>query len=965
MNMKAIHLIYMMVGMLGLTACSDSLFEEGTTRPVKTKVARLTATIKQGTTPAKTRALMIDNPGTNIAMKWEGGDRIGVFGNNGNTNTACEIKSEDIYNSGRQASFNSDFDGTIRPLLGYFPYDTSAKLNANGDLVLTMPTTQQYAEEDYLSKPVAAYCLMAAKGDTKDGLTFRNVTAMLKIGLIGSETDKRQKVRKVFFRDLDGKAVCGEFTVIWNGDEPSTTFGGGGTTLTLDCGTDGVILDTLRTCPFFMSVPARHYPKGFELVFELTDGKQITKTIGTIAGKTLLRSIVYPVGDFQQEIFENCSVKMKPNAHVVDADLADRMTINRLYYNNGVLSTNNIIDVEDPNNEIKVGDILLFQPSETFPSGMAVKVGRADQYTGTTRKQIFISPCGDFAEAFDEIKIGEPCWNDDGTFIEDKAVKLNLNKYLQKIVLPDGEEVFFDRDGDEITLELPFENRLDNEGGSSMTRALDDGMIKMKDSFTTPTLSVKLGKDDPEAEDPKKKGHGSIYLGAKVTFDAHLVLNAADGALNYAGLSITPIIKAKCDFAMSGEFSAETNDKYLFTAVFGGLVIGGVPVTFDCDFYAKASLYGSIELKGTVNYQKTLNSYGFSYIKGQGFAGRSHFVQPDENEGFNAPEMGLTGTIGVKGTITPRPKVHVYGLFEVGVRAPMDMKFEVSGSLGSSDTGLKMSLTPAIGLEPFVATLGGAYTKTFKDFANVEFDPIWERWITPNITDIKLSPIYTYVDESEMGEGSVNLETGERHSKKAGYERIFGYGAVGDFAKEANGCPRNGIKGINYSFTVSRRLVKETKLGIAIYKGDVSLEKLFQNNASYRNISYPDYWPSYGTSGMNNVPREFLNPEFVTILPIATYKDPGEEEDASITYSGTVNYAFENGQGYGMDIVAYYGGEDSSIRLSYPINHDWYDMYGLFSDLTWFKGVGYKPFKCYWPNTFDGSPWPQWGEPEE
>ena len=119
---------------------------------------------------------------------------------------------------------------------------------------------------------------MAGKGTTKDGVKFRAVTSLLKIGIISEVKDHRQKVRRILFRDLADQPVTGSFTITWSGEEPTTTFSGGGKTLTLDCGDAGVVLDTARICPFFLSVPARHYPKGFELTFEMTDGSKLTKT---------------------------------------------------------------------------------------------------------------------------------------------------------------------------------------------------------------------------------------------------------------------------------------------------------------------------------------------------------------------------------------------------------------------------------------------------------------------------------------------------------------------------------------------------------------------------------------------------------------------------------------------------------------------------------------------------------------
>lgn len=948
--MKARHIILYVAAVLGLTACSDTLFEDGTRRPADGESRRLEGRILQSTTPRQTRALMIDNPGTSVTLKWQQGDQIGVFGSKMGNNVPYTIAGNDISNGGRTASFETQYDGTAGDLLAYFPYDASARLEADGNLQLSLPATQQYAEEDYVARPEAAYSLMAARGDTKQGVVFRNVLALLKIGLVSPDENQPRRVRRVTFRDLDGKPVSGAFTVTWNGDEPTATFSGGGTTLTLDCGEDGVLVDTLRTCPFFLSVPARTYPKGFELTFELTDGSSFSKTVGTTAGKTLLRSVVYPIGDFAQENFEGCSSTLMPNARYVDAELMDQITGYQVSYHSDGFMWDSELYTASGNKDFAKDQILLFPPSEVFPYGNAVKVKSVDE--GISQNVVRITQCEDFAEAYKEIKIGEPCWNDDGTFIEGKALTLNLNKYLQKIVLPDGEEVYFDRDGDEISLELPYDPDEDPNLSAEMTRS-----VRMDETFSTPTLRLKMGK---EGSGTYVKGKASLNMAAKVDFGAKMVLNAEDGALHYAGLSIHPVIKAQCKFDAQGEFKAESGDKYLFTAVFGGLVIAGVPVTFECDFYASVTLHGNMELKGTITYQKTLSAFGFSYIKGDGFTGRSNFQQPDENEGFRIPEVGLTGSIGMTGTITPAPKIHVYGLFDVGVRAPMSMDFTVSGEWqkGGASNGLKATLTPSIALEPFVYTLGGLYTKTFKDFASHQFNPIWERWLTPQIEKINLQPVYQYLPEDEVSGTAIgDTNTG---SASKGYASLPESYAHQTASGEWSYAPRTGITGIEYSMTVSRKLMKEVNLGIAIYEGEVSWDKFWEKdeNAQYY-ISNKDYnlWEYETCGGINqngvlvrSVNRELLNPRFVTILPITSYLSAGDKDNATLTLKGTVNYPFVNGQGYGMEVVAYYGDESSSMRVPYnPID---LNQWG-------YTNIGLCPIICNWPNKTDGTPWPK------
>ena len=53
-----------------------------------------------------------------------------------------------------------------------------------------------------------------------------------------------------------------------------------------------------------------------------------------------------------------------------------------------------------------------------------------------------------------------------------------------------------------------------------------------------------------------------------------------------------------------------------------------------------------------------------------------------------------------------------------------------------NDGAWRLFLTPELELIPSVASLGGYFTHRFSDFStNFEFDPIWEMYLTPKITE--------------------------------------------------------------------------------------------------------------------------------------------------------------------------------------------------------------------------------------
>lgn len=123
---------------------------------------------------------------------------------------------------------------------------------------------------------------------------------------------------------LGGTAVSGAAALSWNGGSPETTVVGDGQTITLDCG-DGLEFSEGQVVIFFIIVPAREYPKGFELTFIDSEEGRTVKTAGTTKGKKLDRSIVYLIGDVSaSEVPEGTTSTLKPTAKVMTPEIFPR-----------------------------------------------------------------------------------------------------------------------------------------------------------------------------------------------------------------------------------------------------------------------------------------------------------------------------------------------------------------------------------------------------------------------------------------------------------------------------------------------------------------------------------------------------------------------------------------------------------------------------------------------------------------
>ena len=271
-----------------------------------------------------TRTTLRDNP-TNqkVEVKWKAGDAIGVFGSESGKNVRYQTSQSFISEDGKSTVFETTETAAVGDLTVYYPYQQGATFASGGMLQLTMPQTQSYnIEPTGIAQPDPAVNMMAGKG--KDGtIAFRNLFAILRVNIAGSD---EQVVKKVLFTDLSGKPVSGKFSVTWSGDIPKAEFpqtgSGKDLQIELDCG-NGVALGNNSLTKFFLIVPARNYEKGFKVEFVLASGDKITKTIGATGGKILLRNMLYPIGDMFPSQDDKVSYKMHEKASVISEERYD------------------------------------------------------------------------------------------------------------------------------------------------------------------------------------------------------------------------------------------------------------------------------------------------------------------------------------------------------------------------------------------------------------------------------------------------------------------------------------------------------------------------------------------------------------------------------------------------------------------------------------------------------------------
>ena len=662
----------------------------------------------------QSRSVVTDIPGIKAEVRWEAGDKIGVFGTEKGKNLLFTIGTEDILENGKKGRFRTTGDMPSGDVTAYYPYQKEATLSTGGGLSLTFPATQPYHLVERVSQPYAPANFMAGKGSSS-GIGFRNLFALLKMGYSGSEGDK---VEKIVFRDLSGKPVSGTFTVTWNETVPRVQFPESGTgnalTLSVECG-EGVELDGNTLHHFYLFIPPRDYEKGFEVKLVMAGGKEVIKTIGSVSGKKIERSKVYPVGEtmvtpdgVEYELRADVTLMgQKRMDYIVDA----RLNTYERRIGEAKFETHTLFMTVEKAFAPMEGEILLFDsPSELFPEGY---LGRIVSTSNPDNDYITVvaEPVTDIGEVFEQLTMGDPIWNEDGSFNEEGGVEVDLSSYLSRVETADGENVAFTRSGESVELILPS------------TRA----SVRKNYNYSTGNINFTLEPSDNSTLDVT----ASMHLGMK------MLVGVFDSKLHYFHVNISPDIRLSADLTLDLEGNLVDKQFHLLTAYFTPIPIPPLTVVPVIHFYGVAGLGGSMEIVAGMSYTTSMN-LGFSYQRSEGFTTRCQTTQSKFNEnGLSFPDIDVTSSFHATAGMRVDAGVKVWGVMQALCSADARMKI---GSIWSSyELTRKMALNTETTIKGTLTTLGGIFNHE-SDELSLETDPIWERYFTPRC-DISASNI--------------------------------------------------------------------------------------------------------------------------------------------------------------------------------------------------------------------------------
>ncbi len=842
------------------TACTE---QENVSTPSVEPTA-LRATIVDD--KAATRSIVIDNPGIRLESFWKEGDRIGVFSASAQ-NISFSVASGTISADGKTADFKSTTTIPSGELTAYYPYSTSATFTTD-DLKLQFPSTQHYTEVGGVAQPDPEACVIVGKGSKDGGISFVNVMAVLKVGQV---FDTKTTVRSVEFRDLNGGAVSGAYTVSFSGSNPEAKFTGNGQVLTLDLGTEGVTAEENSLFTVFLVVPARLYPKGFEITFVDSEGNKTVKTAGSKDGKTLQRSVVYPVGDVTTyEDVPGMICELKPTAQIMTPEKLDMVTVTN--YDNSVVRTDDGETAVDRNGNTirlphltmtvhrdmnpRVGGWLIFnQPSNDMPQGGIYRVETCKPMADGEHYEVYAVPEANFAAPFEVLTIGDPLYDDDGNLNPEGGVDIDISSYVKEV--RDGE-------GNTVSTRSPTGYEM-NAAEGMRTRAVGHS------SFTTPALTLSI--DDGN--------HCTCDVSSKMTVNMRLAIGIIHGELQYIYQTVNPKLEMKTTFGLYGKYEIEKR-QHLWTFYTAGIPIGPVVVLPEVAFNAFGGVGGEAKFTASTTFNYDLGTYGLAYNKGQGLTFRRVYTEPSKDDSFNPTlDAGFSGNLYAFGGIGMRAGISVYAMCSLGANTDAKLTFGVANQTSHENAmylATKLHLTPEIDIAPYTAVLGGKMSHVWKGLtAKVEFDPIWERYLSPEISDVSSAAIMNespYPMALPMCDGDTLARTIPTGCNKVFYHAKFQYPTF-----------------------------KTYKLALDIYEGTPEMRHIGQDKDKGA-----DFWgytiEQYAASGHPHMYKGgviwiYHNGNRIHRSIVGEYTPDMKEK----VFDGSIPYNFESGRGYAVALT--------------------------------------------------------------
>ena len=262
-------LLFTMVG------CVEGLHESGMTETSSEQLPDLTAGFAEG----ETRTYVESGK----YLRWHEDDRLTAF--YGNTlNRQYKFNGATGDNSGSfsyVSSGNLETGNALDRIYAVYPYDETATITDDGQISLTLPAVQTYAENSFGR---GANTMLAVTENLEDTfLGFKNVCGYLKLKLYNADG---ATIKSIVVKGNGEEKIAGAATAtVAFGEAPQLTMSDNATTaITLDCG-DGVALGATAEAAteFWVVIPETTFESGITITVTDTEGgifeKSTTKEV--------------------------------------------------------------------------------------------------------------------------------------------------------------------------------------------------------------------------------------------------------------------------------------------------------------------------------------------------------------------------------------------------------------------------------------------------------------------------------------------------------------------------------------------------------------------------------------------------------------------------------------------------------------------------------------------------------------
>lgn len=227
-------------------------------------------------------------------LRWHEADLIAAF--YGNTlNRQYKFNGQTGANNGTFSLVPNGELGTgndLGAIYAIYPYDDTATITDEGVISLTLPATQLYAENSFGK---GANTMIAVTENIEDTfLGFRNACGYLKLKLYNAEG---VRIRSIEVKGNNEEKIAGSATAtIEFGSAPELAMGeDASTTVTLDCGEQGVSLGTTSetATEFWIVLPETSFENGITIsVTDIGGGKFFKTTENRV---NIIRNDIQPM----------------------------------------------------------------------------------------------------------------------------------------------------------------------------------------------------------------------------------------------------------------------------------------------------------------------------------------------------------------------------------------------------------------------------------------------------------------------------------------------------------------------------------------------------------------------------------------------------------------------------------------------------------------------------------------------